>query len=195
MTHIPRVRRIYPGEWIAALVVLAVIAIIIIGCHRVRACDPATIQPGSFLFSRWNDESKNTSPGWLWNHCGVTSADGNVIEALIGPGVVKSPLTNYSGNSELYYVIIPPPTPEIGARIAWYAETQLGKPYRRTASIGTGIVRDWLGFPFENCTSLAADSLRFATGRPLFGTWTPDALYRVVYYAYYRPAWWQGGAK
>lgn len=116
-----------------------------------------------------------------WSHCGIVAGD-EVIEAVMGKGVVITPLAEFQKHASKWEIVkIPAVDP--AAVIAW-ARSQEGKKYDTFGVLGIAIRRAWQESDAWFCSELVAAAFH-AAGTRLFrtDTWriTPRDLYIRTY--------------
>jgi uncharacterized protein YycO len=116
-----------------------------------------------------------------WSHCGIIAGD-EVIEAVMGKGVVITPLAEFQNHASKWAVIkIPAADP--AAVIEW-ARNQEGKRYDIPGVLGIALRRAWQDADAWFCSELVAAAFH-AAGTALFRTdaWriTPRDLYIRTY--------------
>lgn len=141
-----------------ALIIMAwatVIALMIAG-----AC-LAELLPGTVLVSRNADERQNTSPGY-WNHLAMYVGNDTIVEAQVGRGVIRTPMSEYLARPYSRILAMEPRDPAVGQRAAAKAQTLVGLPFKKFASALPGDrLAEVRGM---NCDNVVRDSLRSATG-------------------------------
>jgi len=116
-----------------------------------------------------------------WSHCGIIDGT-TVIEAVMGHGVVETPLDEFLARSSAWEVIeIPAADP---AAVIAAARSQIGKPYDAKGVLGIAVRRAWQQPDAWFCSELVAWAFHSA------GTWlfradawriTPRDLYIRTY--------------
>lgn len=158
---------------------LTLFAAIVVGA--VNAQDwPA----GTVICSRNLNEADNTTPFSFWNHVSVYLGQGYVVEAQEDQGgVILTRLSDFMARPYQVGVLFPRDR-RIGERAAAFAKTQIGRPYRRTASLAPLLIPPIVptllhGTPDgESCVSQVRKCYEYAIGRPLIGFRVPDdAMY------------------
>ncbi len=108
-----------------------------------------------------------------WSHVAIVDGD-TVIEAVMGKGVIETPLAELQAESSLWK-LEEYPCLDADAIIA-AARSQVGKPYDKTAIIGMLFNRDWQEDDSWFCSELVAYSF-LQGGRKLFRR---DTLNRIT---------------
>jgi uncharacterized protein YycO len=132
----------------------------------------ADMLPGTVLVSRWNDESKNTSPGTN-NHLAIYVGNGEIVEAQQERGVILTQLSEYLARPQ-HVTRLAPRIPEEGVIAAAKARSFVGQPYGKFASLGPL----WM-LGHHNCVSVVRAAYRPVTG-PVWGVRIPDHVFRMV---------------
>lgn len=117
-----------------------------------------------------------------WSHCGIIASD-HVIEAVMGKGVVFTPLAEFQKKASKW-TIIKIPVHNAAAVIEW-ARKQKGKPYDLSGVLGIALRRRWQQEDAWFCSELVAAAFA-AAGTNLFRTdvWRimPRDLYIRTYW-------------
>jgi len=92
------------------------------------------VPAGTVIVSRNRLLRDNKTPGY-WNHLGIITKDGFVIEAQQQVGVVKTPLKVFLARDYSEIQVLVPKDRLEGARAAAKCETLVGKPYRGLSSL------------------------------------------------------------
>jgi uncharacterized protein YycO len=116
-----------------------------------------------------------------WSHCGIIAGD-EVIEAVMGKGVIITPLAEFQKQASKW-TIIKIPAADPAAVIEW-ARNQKGKHYDTSGVLGIALRRAWQDDDAWFCSELVAAAFHYA-GTALFRTdaWriTPRDLYIRTY--------------
>lgn len=116
-----------------------------------------------------------------WSHCGIVAGD-DVIEAVMGEGVVITPLAEFQKRASKWAIIKIPAADPAGV-IEW-ARKQKGTRYDLSGVLGIAMRRAWQDSAAWFCSELVAAAFH-AAGTPLFRTdaWriTPRDLYIRTY--------------
>lgn len=115
-----------------------------------------------------------------WSHCGVIDGD-TVVEALMGVGVVRTPLADVKARSSEWAIVAYPG--DVAEAIA-AAHKQVPSPYDTLGVVGIGLHRRWQDPSAWFCSELVAFALA-AGGLHLFRAeqWriTPYHLWMLNY--------------
>jgi hypothetical protein len=136
--------------------------------------------PGSVLCSVNLDESQNTSPGKI-NHLGTYVGQGWIVESQEGLGVIYTRLSDYLARPYQVGILFPIDR-ELGRRAALTAHGQVGRPYRKLASLAPLLVPPIVptlihGRPDGmSCVSQVRECYEAGLGRPLIGFRIPDDI-------------------
>lgn len=90
------------------------------------------LRNGDIFVSRWFEDEPNTSPGY-WNHTAIY-CNGNVVESLIGMGVVQWTYEQWLPRMQRF-IVMRQNNPDIGNKAAEFAPTLVGIPYRQISSL------------------------------------------------------------
>lgn len=116
-----------------------------------------------------------------WSHCGIVAGD-DVIEAVMGKGVVITPLAEFQKQASKWD-IIKVPAADPAAVIDW-ARKQKGARYDISGVLGIAVRRAWQNDDAWFCSELVAAAFHHG-GTSLFRTdaWriTPRDLYIRTY--------------
>jgi hypothetical protein len=164
--------------------VLLALGLIAFGIHRASGQEPgcAAYEPplGTVYVTRNLDERLNSSAGY-WNHTAIYVGDGAVVEAQVGIGVLRAPLSEFLARPYQVLLFLPR-DPAVGQRAAAYAATLVGQPYGPYQSLGPQRVRSWLSWLLwrpqpQNCVSVCRRAYEAATGYALLGWTIPDSTW------------------
>ncbi len=128
------------------------------------------LKPGDILLTRNADESLNTSPGF-WNHTAIAVNASEVVEAMEGKGVIRTPLSSFL--DRYAQIVLMRYAGKYDDRAAKFAEQSVGQPYRYISSIFLFLRRQQRG---ENCVSLVRRAYRYAYSFDFLWQ-TPDSIY------------------
>lgn len=104
--------------------------------------DSSMISRGIAYFTRWTRMSQIKV-----SHVLIVSGENKCVEALMGKGVVQQPLTKYFSKPHTHIFFRKPRryTPDIGARIAKTASSQIGSKYDNLLIAAQGFQGCFLG--------------------------------------------------
>lgn len=116
-----------------------------------------------------------------WSHCAVIDGD-EVIEAVMGKGVIVRPLAELVKEASLYEIVeVPCPYPE---EVITQARKEVGKSYDWLGILGIGFRRRWQNKDSWFCSELVAHAFHQA-GWPIMRA----AHYRITPRDLYLPSW------
>lgn len=115
--------------------------------------------------------------GSQWSHVGVLTGT-HVIEAVVGKGVIKTPLAEFTSRySEWRMAELPVRDKALATR---RVRAELGKPYDLTALFGILFRRAWHDTDKWFCSELVAHASGMFR-KTLVKRITPEAVWRITY--------------